>query len=340
MEQDEDLYLKASKELNSKNKREAVWVKAITLCKGDKEAAKYEYISMRVESFKNQIVSKEETISETRDLNNNNEIIYHGYIVTKTDEKNKIGWHTYKIIKAPHSDENSVGYSFETFERLKKYVDERDKSLKTSSLPENFSSNKEKELNEKLEVVRMYKNDYSKEKKESSSENNNLESSENINELGGVPVNIKVTSKTSDLENKNDELEPGRFRYICAWIIASVSSNILTTIISLMLGKNISSPAEFDAYYFYSPFIGGILALSIWIGVVNIDYYKSLKISKLTFWIFIVGGLGTIGQMYKTQMSLKISGVSAPTHFFIMTVIVFIAWVTAFYFYGAKKNRL
>ena len=53
MEQDEDLYLKAHKELNSKSKKEAVWIKALTLCKGDTEAAKYEYINLRVNEFKN-----------------------------------------------------------------------------------------------------------------------------------------------------------------------------------------------------------------------------------------------------------------------------------------------
>ena len=51
MEQDEDLYLKAHKELNSKSKKEAVWIKALTLCNGDTEVAKYEYINLRVHNL-------------------------------------------------------------------------------------------------------------------------------------------------------------------------------------------------------------------------------------------------------------------------------------------------
>ena len=319
MEQDEDLYLKAHKELNAKSKKEAVWIKALTLCKGDTEAAKYEYINLRVESFKIKIVSKEEPILKTSERDNNIEDIYQGYTYIKANEKNKIGWHTYKIIKAPHFDENSIGYSFVNYELFKVYVDSKENA------PQNIVESK-KNFNQWLNSNDSQSPvDHPKVK---------IQSEKKYDSYGLSIINL--------IKNKADkeEQEPGRFRYICAWIIASVSSNILTTIISLMLGKNISSQAEFDAYYFYSPFIGGILALSIWIGVVNIDYYKYLKISKLTFWISIVGGLGTIGQMYKTQMSLKISGASAPTHFFIMTVIVFIAWVTAFYFYGAKKNRL
>lgn len=316
MEQDEDLYLKAHKELNSKSKKEAVWIKALTLCKGDTKAAKYEYINLRVESLKTKIVSKKEPILKTSERESNIEDIYKGYTYIKANEKNKIGWHTYKIIKAPHFDENSIGYSFETYERLKNYADSKQNTPKTI-VERKKNYNQWLNSNDPQSPV-----DHPKVK---------IQSEKKYDSYG-----LSIINKKLDKE----EQEPGRFRYICAWIIASVSSNILTTIISLMLGKNISSQAEFDAYYFYSPFIGGILALSIWIGVVNIDYYKSLKISKLTFWISIVGGLGTIGQMYKTQMSLKISGTSAPTHFFIITVIVFIAWVTAFYFYGAKKNRL
>ena len=131
MEQDEDLYLKAHKELNSKSKKEAVWIKALTLCKGDTKAAKYEYINLRVESLKTKIVSKKEPILKTSERESNIEDIYKGYTYIKANEKNKIGWHTYKIIKAPHFDENSIGYSFETYERLKNYADSKQNTPKT-----------------------------------------------------------------------------------------------------------------------------------------------------------------------------------------------------------------
>ena len=64
MEEDEDLYLKAHKELNSKRKKEAVWIKALTISKGDSKAAKYEYINLRVESLKNIKDTKHESLDE------------------------------------------------------------------------------------------------------------------------------------------------------------------------------------------------------------------------------------------------------------------------------------
>lgn len=58
-EKDEDLYLRAHNELNSKSKNVALWIKAVTLCKGDTEKAKYEYIMLRVNYLKNSKTSRE-----------------------------------------------------------------------------------------------------------------------------------------------------------------------------------------------------------------------------------------------------------------------------------------
>lgn len=50
---DEDLYVKAEKEFKSEERIEPIFLKALTLANGDKELAKYEYIKLRVEDFKN-----------------------------------------------------------------------------------------------------------------------------------------------------------------------------------------------------------------------------------------------------------------------------------------------
>jgi hypothetical protein len=246
MEQDEDLYLKANNEFNSKNRKESIWIKALTISRGNEEEAKYEYINLRVDSFKNRYLSRENP-KEGTNFNN---------------------WYS-KIMKSLHNN------------------------------------------------------------------NSNEKQSYSINKLKPINKNINKT-----MNQTADENEPGKFRYIQAWLISAITSNILIAMITAKLVKNITSEAEFDAYYLYSPFIGGIIALSIWIAVINFEYYKNLKISKLILWISLLGGLGTILGLYKTQMSLKIVGIVVPPHFYTLTIVVFIAWVTAFYFYGVKKNRL
>jgi len=59
---DEDLFLAVDKELNSGNKNQALWVKALTLVGGDEKKAKYQYIMLRVEQIKNEDRSKPITL--------------------------------------------------------------------------------------------------------------------------------------------------------------------------------------------------------------------------------------------------------------------------------------
>ena len=52
IESDENLYLKASQEVENGTQQAALWAKALTVERGDKEKAKYSYIEMRVERLK------------------------------------------------------------------------------------------------------------------------------------------------------------------------------------------------------------------------------------------------------------------------------------------------
>ncbi|NCB44499.1 MAG: DUF4328 domain-containing protein [Clostridia bacterium] len=54
IESDEDLYLKASQEVENGTQQAALWAKALTVERGDKEKAKYSYIEMRVERLKSE----------------------------------------------------------------------------------------------------------------------------------------------------------------------------------------------------------------------------------------------------------------------------------------------
>ena len=52
IEPDEGLYLRASQEVENGTQQAALWAKALTVERGDKEKAKYSYIEMRVERLK------------------------------------------------------------------------------------------------------------------------------------------------------------------------------------------------------------------------------------------------------------------------------------------------
>ena len=225
MENDEDLYLKAQKELKSQGKKEATWIKALTLTKGDAKAAEYEYINLRVIDFKN--IENQNTPDE----------------ITKPNLKNS----------------NQV--------------------LNTH----NFDN--------------------------------------------------KVT-------NNEQTKEPSKFRYIQAWLLASIISNVLISVAGGFLGSKISLH-ELDFYKNVMPFFEGIIILLVWLVVVNIKYYQNLKISKLSFWMLTLGSLGVLGNLYKAQMMARLSNTSGNSFTtVIITFSVYFAVVGIFYWYGKKQNRV
>jgi len=56
---DEELYLKATNEVESGKNDAALWAKALTFAEGNQEKAKYQYIKLRVEQLaENQLEEK------------------------------------------------------------------------------------------------------------------------------------------------------------------------------------------------------------------------------------------------------------------------------------------
>jgi len=77
---DEDLYVKAEKEFKSEERIESIFLKALTLANGDKELAKYEYIKLRVEDFKN--LTNENKLEEKK-INELEADEFSGFVISK-----------------------------------------------------------------------------------------------------------------------------------------------------------------------------------------------------------------------------------------------------------------
>ena len=171
--------------------------------------------------------------------------------------------------------------------------------------------------------------------------------------------NISDEIINSNLENKNQVLnsnnfntkvandeqikEPSKFRYIQAWLLASIFSNILLSLAGGGLGTlgTKISVHQLDFYRNIMPFFEGILILLVWLAVVNIKYYQNLKISKLSFWMLTLGSLGVLLNLYKAQMMAKLLGISGNSLYtVVITFLVYFAVVGIFYWYGKKKNRV
>lgn len=61
---DEELYLEATKEVESENKNQALWAKVMALSEGDQNKAKYQYINLRVNQLLEETRNKEPTFTK------------------------------------------------------------------------------------------------------------------------------------------------------------------------------------------------------------------------------------------------------------------------------------
>lgn len=64
MSNDANLYLEAMREVDSEQRDEAIWAKALTLCKGDQEASRFKYIELKVSLLQAAIDSDTPSITD------------------------------------------------------------------------------------------------------------------------------------------------------------------------------------------------------------------------------------------------------------------------------------
>lgn len=68
MNQDEGLYLQATQEVENEDVDAALWAKSMALAEGDTKIAKYKYINLRVEQFKQEPRMEEEKRDREKSL--------------------------------------------------------------------------------------------------------------------------------------------------------------------------------------------------------------------------------------------------------------------------------
>ena len=92
--------------------------------------------------------------------------------------------------------------------------------------------------------------------------------------------------------------KPRTYKYILAWIIASLMSNILIRIMDFLLSDiMISDGSDFNLYFI----ISGLLCIPIISGSFIFIYnmFNSLNLKKVMIYIYILGGLGLCAAMGK-----------------------------------------
>ena len=130
--------------------------------------------------------------------------------------------------------------------------------------------------------------------------------------------------------------KPRTYKYILAWIIASLMSNILIRIMDFMLSDiMISDESDFNLYFI----ISGLLCIPIISGSFIFIYnmFKSLNLKKVMIYIYILGGLGLCAAMGQTIALYKALEIILPSTYFIVSIISFVISVLIIRFYYKSK---
>ena len=130
--------------------------------------------------------------------------------------------------------------------------------------------------------------------------------------------------------------KPRTYKYILAWIIASLMSNILIRIMDFLLSDiMISDGSDFNLYFI----ISGLLCIPIISGSFIFIYnmFKSLNLKKVMIYIYILGGLGLCAAMGQTIALYKALEIILPSTYFIVSIISFVISVLIIRFYYKSK---
>ena len=130
--------------------------------------------------------------------------------------------------------------------------------------------------------------------------------------------------------------KPRTYKYILAWIIASLMSNILIRIMDFLLSDiMISDGSDFNLYFV----ISGLLCIPIISGSFIFIYnmFNSLNLKKVMIYIYILGGLGLCAAMGQTIALYKALEIILPSTYFIASIISFVISVLIIRFYYKSK---
>jgi len=87
MMNEEDLYILANKEISDDKMMEGLWIKAVTLCYGDTNKAKYEYIKLRVEQLQKTPLNLNPSSSNPESLKSEKQNLYESDDLNHSDHK-------------------------------------------------------------------------------------------------------------------------------------------------------------------------------------------------------------------------------------------------------------
>ena len=125
--------------------------------------------------------------------------------------------------------------------------------------------------------------------------------------------------------------------YVQAWIIATISSNILNRVADALVNK-IFLFNEFIKYLLVMSLVSVIIFSTCFI--ITYTLFKNLDFKKVLPWIWGLGGLGTLVQAAFTYEQIRVFYELSVPSIFISNILSFIVTVLIIYYWFKQDKRL
>ena len=126
------------------------------------------------------------------------------------------------------------------------------------------------------------------------------------------------------------------YKYILAWVITSIASNILVRLSdSIIYNITVSDPLKINGYLILSGMFSILFVSGTFI--VTYNFFNSLNVKKVMIYIYILGTLGLLASIGGGVQIYKSLGVSMPKSIIYSTIIYFVISVLIIRYYFKNK---
>lgn len=108
--------------------------------------------------------------------------------------------------------------------------------------------------------------------------------------------------------------QPSKLKYIGAWLLAALASNILHVILDVFLADTMVEDVSDLNFYL---FVGSALSIPISVGTFILVYrlFSSLNVKRVMPYLYVLGTLGALANMGRVASELKEFGLDLSIFF-------------------------
>ena len=129
-----------------------------------------------------------------------------------------------------------------------------------------------------------------------------------------------------------EQPHPSKMKYICAWLLAGFTGNVLARIVDTVLANAmVNDLSDLNSYFV----TGAAISIPIFSGSFILIYnlFKSLNVKKVMIYLYVLGGLGALANIGVTAGAYQSMEIDLTVYFLssIISVVVSLYLIRSYY---------